>query len=342
MWRSMAALVRPYQREALAGRLRVVGSQAGSSTLAWSSLAPQFLGFFRKSSHDCNVGQSAVRAGPSCAESSLFGKRYTHLHTKSTAPCRSLFRSNYFQVRSISSTPTTNGNAPSWLFSKSQPAPKSSPETDRKPESVQRRPPSKVDDAPEEVSSVASRDNWNRTPADLRQSSNAETDADRRQRSLEQTASTSSSPAASASAARKPTVQHPTPKYSSTVPQPASPATPNTGSQYAQKASTQQRSRLGNKPIRDLLQSKSITLPDYSPGQKRTQCPMCAGGTSHEESLALHISEDSQSAKWICHRATCGWEGGIDQGSGSVLSPDPCYLTLLLSVVVRTQRPKAF
>jgi len=91
-------------------------------------------------------------------------------------------------------------------------------------------------------------------------------------------------------------------------------------SQYAQKevqfdvaASRKQ----GGNAIRDLLETQKITLQEYAPGQKpKTRCPRCHGGTQHEDSLAVNISVDSQSAAWKCHRATCGWEGGIDQKAG--------------------------
>ncbi|KAL0032240.1 hypothetical protein WJX79_000205 [Trebouxia sp. C0005] len=70
----------------------------------------------------------------------------------------------------------------------------------------------------------------------------------------------------------------------------------------------------GGNAIRDLLETQKITLQEYAPGQKpKTRCPRCHGGSQHEDSLAVNISVDSQSAAWKCHRATCGWEGGIDQ-----------------------------
>ncbi|XP_056692781.1 twinkle homolog protein, chloroplastic/mitochondrial isoform X1 [Spinacia oleracea] len=38
-------------------------------------------------------------------------------------------------------------------------------------------------------------------------------------------------------------------------------------------------------------------------------CPMCKGGDSGEHSLSLHISEDGNSAVWLCFRGKCGWQG---------------------------------
>ena len=74
----------------------------------------------------------------------------------------------------------------------------------------------------------------------------------------------------------------------------------------------------GTTAIRDLLETQKITLQEYAPGQKpKVLCPRCHGGSQHEASLAVNISVDSQSAAWMCHRATCGWEGGIDQKTGT-------------------------
>ena len=100
----------------------------------------------------------------------------------------------------------------------------------------------------------------------------------------------------------------------------SAPCSASEPSQYAQKevqfdvaASRKQ----GGNAIRDLLETQKITLQEYAPGQKpKTRCPRCHGGSQHEDSLAVNISVDSQSAAWKCHRATCGWEGGIDQKAG--------------------------
>jgi len=98
------------------------------------------------------------------------------------------------------------------------------------------------------------------------------------------------------------------------------PSSASEPSQYAHKEVqfdvTASRKQGGN-AIRDLLETQKITLQEYAPGQKpKTRCPRCHGGSQHEDSLAVNISVDSQSAAWKCHRATCGWEGGIDQKAG--------------------------
>lgn len=90
---------------------------------------------------------------------------------------------------------------------------------------------------------------------------------------------------------------------------------------YAQKAvpfDVSASSRIGATAIRDLLETQKITLHEYAPGQKpKVLCPRCLGGSQHEASLAVNISVDSQSAAWLCHRATCGWQGAIDQKTGT-------------------------
>lgn len=90
---------------------------------------------------------------------------------------------------------------------------------------------------------------------------------------------------------------------------------------YAQKAvpfDILASSRNGTTAIRDLLETQKITLHEYAPGQKpKVLCPRCHGGSQHEASLAVNISVDSQSAAWLCHRATCGWQGAIDQKTGT-------------------------
>ena len=63
----------------------------------------------------------------------------------------------------------------------------------------------------------------------------------------------------------------------------------------------------GGLTIRDLLQSFSITLREYTAGEHRTFCPHCQGGSTQERSLAVSISADGQEFKCLCHRATCGW-----------------------------------
>lgn len=63
----------------------------------------------------------------------------------------------------------------------------------------------------------------------------------------------------------------------------------------------------GGLTIRDLLQSFSITLREYTAGQHRTTCPHCQGGSTQEKSLAVGISADGQEIKCLCHRASCGW-----------------------------------
>lgn len=53
-------------------------------------------------------------------------------------------------------------------------------------------------------------------------------------------------------------------------------------------------------------------------GQHRLICPVCEGGRISERSMALTLQEPSKgdgtacaAAVWVCHRATCGVQGGF-------------------------------
>lgn len=297
------------------------------------------------------AGPSALRKPSSSATAQELHRRYSCLSTHHSALCyRSLSRTYQLSVRSLSSTSaaaesadTAANGSPPWLFStKDRAAPTSSPRGQKRAHKTAEPSPRPATSRDRQRSDATKavhagfRPQDSGSVAEVSPAQDFDADADRRQRSLETTASTS---AASTTAAQQPSqspaarvanaqqrsgraaatqaVQPPKPDFSSSLQNSQAAAPSEEQSQYAQKASSQ-HSKLGTKPIRDLLESKSITLADYSPGQKRAQCPKCAGGSTHEDSLALHISDDSQSAKWICHRATCGWEGGIDQASGSI------------------------
>ncbi|KAL2930727.1 Twinkle-like protein chloroplastic/mitochondrial [Bienertia sinuspersici] len=58
------------------------------------------------------------------------------------------------------------------------------------------------------------------------------------------------------------------------------------------------------------LEKLGIEGHKCTPGQHyNLLCPMCKGGDSGEPSLSMHISEDGNSAVWICFRGKCGWQG---------------------------------
>ena len=141
------------------------------------------------------------------------------------------------------------------------------------------------------------------TPGTLSSEQSASFDASRQQqRSAEQSAS------ARLGAYRPPSAQHPSqqlerPQQSSRDP--------------GLKASTGSRST-----IRDLLNSHGIYLKNYAPDQySGIPCPKCKGGSSSEDSLSVKIEDDSQSATWLCHRATCGWASGCSLRSDSAGAP---------------------
>jgi twinkle protein len=63
--------------------------------------------------------------------------------------------------------------------------------------------------------------------------------------------------------------------------------------------------------LRDALDAYKIALPSYTAGQHRLQCPLCRGGSDGERSLAVAVEAGGATARWLCHRATCGWTGGV-------------------------------
>eukprot|EP00884_Botryococcus_braunii_P004140 jgi/Botrbrau1/13727/Bobra.0356s0007.1 len=64
--------------------------------------------------------------------------------------------------------------------------------------------------------------------------------------------------------------------------------------------------------LRDLLQEEGITAQQYFPGEHRLLCSRCHGGSTGEKSMALFIDPSGGVAKWLCHRATCGWTGMVN------------------------------
>ncbi|XP_057537802.1 twinkle homolog protein, chloroplastic/mitochondrial-like isoform X1 [Amaranthus tricolor] len=74
------------------------------------------------------------------------------------------------------------------------------------------------------------------------------------------------------------------------------------------KGLTLQSSRLS--VLLKKLEELGIEGHNSMPGQHCSLlCPMCAGGDSGERSLSLRISEDGNSAVWLCFRGKCGWQG---------------------------------
>ena len=154
------------------------------------------------------------------------------------------------------------------------------------------------------------------TPSTLSSEQSASFDASRQQqRSAEQPAS------ARPGAYRPPPAQHPSqqlerPQQSSKDP--------------GLKASTGSKSS-----IRDLLNSNGIYLRNYMPDQySGIPCPKCKGGSSSEDSLSVKIEEHSQSATWLCHRATCGWASGCSVHSDSPGAPGVSGVMALISHAV--------
>ena len=45
------------------------------------------------------------------------------------------------------------------------------------------------------------------------------------------------------------------------------------------------------------------------------------GGNSNDKELAVTISDDGQSATWLCFRGSCGFTGGVTVGENSKQQP---------------------
>ncbi|GAB4817546.1 hypothetical protein N2152v2_004592 [Parachlorella kessleri] len=64
--------------------------------------------------------------------------------------------------------------------------------------------------------------------------------------------------------------------------------------------------------IRDVLNSRGILLPQYSPGTyNHVMCPACKGGKKNEETLSVTIEPDSRTAVFNCFRTKCQSKGRL-------------------------------
>jgi twinkle protein len=79
----------------------------------------------------------------------------------------------------------------------------------------------------------------------------------------------------------------------------------------------------------DLLVGHGMRPKSYSPGSvQKIICPQCTGGKTREISMTLTIDQDGGGAKWLCHRGTCGFNGGeriasYDHRAPSWHQPEP-------------------
>lgn len=61
------------------------------------------------------------------------------------------------------------------------------------------------------------------------------------------------------------------------------------------------------------LEELDIDGHECTPGQyNHLLCPSCEGGDAAEKTLSLFITQDGNSAFWICFRGKCGWKGNIN------------------------------
>ena len=71
--------------------------------------------------------------------------------------------------------------------------------------------------------------------------------------------------------------------------------------------------------VNDLLQEASWKVDQPT---RDIACPNCGGGSSQEHAFALKVKEDA--IVWHCHRATCGFTGGVNiyGGRDGALPPE--------------------
>lgn len=63
---------------------------------------------------------------------------------------------------------------------------------------------------------------------------------------------------------------------------------------------------------------------ELTTGTHRLVCPKCDGGSTREKSLA--VTRDAHGARWFCHRAGCGYKGGIGKPThGAEPAPAPAF-----------------
>ena len=60
------------------------------------------------------------------------------------------------------------------------------------------------------------------------------------------------------------------------------------------------------------LSEHGIRLRHNRYGDQKMLCPKCNGGKGKEHSLSVTV--DADEAVWLCHRAHCGWRGGVRTG----------------------------
>jgi twinkle protein len=73
------------------------------------------------------------------------------------------------------------------------------------------------------------------------------------------------------------------------------------------------------KTLEELFDQQRIELhgvmppPERNYGGSRTKlyCPECQGGREKERNFYVKIDGDRQGATWVCHRASCGFSGGV-------------------------------
>jgi hypothetical protein len=82
------------------------------------------------------------------------------------------------------------------------------------------------------------------------------------------------------------------------------------------------------------------TLPAdvYQSGTYRCTCPSCGNGKNGQDSgFAVTVEEDS--IVWCCHRATCGYKGGVSVRGGARADSSDVEVALGAVTAAARQRP---
>jgi twinkle protein len=70
-----------------------------------------------------------------------------------------------------------------------------------------------------------------------------------------------------------------------------------------------------DKTLYELLADEGIHVKSLEAGLTRhIDCPHCQGGNHFDKrTLSVTIDKDGRGAAWVCHRGSCGWNGGVHE-----------------------------
>jgi twinkle protein len=91
--------------------------------------------------------------------------------------------------------------------------------------------------------------------------------------------------------------------------------------------------------LQDLFAEYGIKVKHFKPGNQHVICPKCDGGRTREISLSVDIDEDSQGARWICHRGKCDYRDGARLGGFNRKREESRQLPPPHSAEIQANRP---